>query len=179
MAVVHASGVRLLGLIALFFAMAGPVTAQRFKSSGYSALPPAGWVATTENIAKGSVAFVGPREKGFAVNMSISIDPAPRETLAQYVGAIHKQLATPKEMKLLKDGTRVVAGGTPAHTILAELHVPGHSDLPVLTVHEVFAMHKDRAYILTLTYPKGVAETSAQKYRAAFDKLVASFQWER
>jgi hypothetical protein len=179
--VFRSSRLRLLMLVVCFGVAAILAHAERFKSRTYSLMPPVGWTATTENMAKDGVAFRGPHELGpqaqdFTVNITVSIDPALHETLEQYVDAQHRQLASSKEMKILKGGACLLAG-TPAHTILYEVHVANHAEIPVLLAHEVFTMHKDRAYILVLTYPKDIAAASANKYIAAFHKVVASFQW--
>jgi len=176
--VFRSSRARLFVLVGGYIIAALPAPAQRLKMVTYSLTPPVGWTTTTQNVAKGGVAFLGPQIQDYAVNINVAIDPAPHETLAQYVGAMHRQLAKPKEMKLLQDGTGSLAG-QPAHTMLAELHVTGHAEIPILWVQEVFAIHKDRAYIVTLTYPKGIAAASAKKYKTAFDKVVASFRWEQ
>lgn len=178
MPVFRSSVVRLLTLVPCFVAAAVHAPAQRFKSLTYSLTPPAGWTATTQNVAKGGVAFLGPRERAFTVNINVLSEPAPRETLAQYVNAIHRQIAAGKQMIILKDGSKILAG-TPAHTMLTSLRLKDHPDVPTLRVHQVYAMHRDRAYILTLTYPENVADAPANRYIAAFDKAVASFQWER
>ena len=173
-------GVRLFALIACLVVVTVVGSAQRYKGPTYSLTPPAGWVTSTKNVAKGGVAFLGPTEQNFAININILSEPAPKETLAQYVDANHRQIAARKEfgVTVLKDGKTVMAS-TPAHTMLSEMHIPNRPELPFLRTYQVYAMHKDRAYILTLTYPKSVAESSIKKYTAALDKLVASFHWER
>ena len=178
MPVPRVSHARLFALVVCFGVAAVHSPAQRFKADLYSFVPPIGWTRTTQNVSKGVAAFLGPREQDFAVNINILSEPAPHETLAQYVDATHRQFAAHKEMTRLKDGTTVMAGG-PAHTMLSELQLADHPNLPTLISHQVYAMHKNRAFILTLTYPKGLAEASARKYDAAFTKSVASFQWER
>lgn len=179
--VLRLSGARWIALMGCcFIAATVPAPAQRFKGPTYSLMPPAGWTTTTQNVAKGGVAFIGPREQEFTVNINLLSEPAPHETLAQYVQANHRQVAAHKEMgmTILKDGKTVMAGGA-AHTMLSELHLANRPNVPTLRTVQVYAMHKDRAYILTLTYPKSVAEPSRTKYVAAFDKMVASFHWER
>lgn len=174
------SGKRFWAICALFVLAVVQASAQRFKGPTYSLVAPAGWAMTTEDVSKGGVAFLGPHEQNFAVNINVLSEPSPHETLAQYVEATHKQVAAHPEigMTILKDGTKTMAGA-PAHTVLVELHMPKRPDIPLLRNYQVYAMHNDRAYILTLTYPKNVAAGSAKKYTAVFDKLVASFQWER
>jgi hypothetical protein len=174
------SGTRFWAIFAFFVLAAVQASAQRFKGPTYSLVAPAGWNTTTTDLSKGGVAFLGPYEQNFEVNINILSEPAPHETLAQYVEATHKQVAAHPEigMKILKDGTKTMAG-TPVHTVLAELRMPKRPDIPLLRNYQVYAMHKDRAYILTLTYPKNVAAGSAKKYTAVFDKLLASFQWVR
>ena len=168
----------LIALAVCFVAAAVRAPAERVKAGFFSLVPPVGWNRTTQNVSSGVTAFLGPREQDFAVNINILSEPAPRETLAQYVGATHRQFAAHKEMTRLKDGTTVIAG-EPAHTMLSELRVADHPNLPTLVSQQVYIMHKSRAFILTLTYPKDIAETSARKYDAAFRKSIASFKWER
>jgi hypothetical protein len=169
---------RMLTFVLCFVAAAVPAPAQRFKSSTYSVTPPAGWLTSTQNVIKGGVVFLGPREEDFTVNINVLSEPAPHETLAQYVQAIHRQVTAAKQMVILKDGSKVLAG-TPAHTMMTDLMLKDRRGLPTLRVHQVYAMHKDRAYILTLTCPENVSDAAAYRYNAAFDKVVASFQWEK
>ena len=184
MPVLRPSRALLLMLVACFVVAAVHAPAARYKSATYSVVPPDGWTTSTENLPKGAVAFLGPHELGpqvqdFIVNITVTVEHAPHETLTQYVEAMRRQLASPKEMKIRKDGASVLGGNTPAHTIFGELHVANHAELPVLLTHEVIAMHNDRAFILVLTYPKGIATANEKRYVAIFDKLVASFQWEK
>jgi hypothetical protein len=178
--ILRSSGARVVALIACLVVAAVQVDAQRFKAGFYSFVPPVGWQRATENVSKGMVAFMGPRELNFGVNINILSEPAPHETMAQYVTASHKLVEAHKEigMKILKDGAKVMAGG-PVHTVIAELQMPNRPDIPMLRNYQVYALHKDRAFILTLTYPKDVPQSSAKKYIDAFDKLVASFKWEK
>jgi hypothetical protein len=179
-AVFRSSEVSCIAFAACMSMGSSQATAQRFKGPTYSLAAPAGWVTTTQNIAKGGVAFVGPLEGDFAVNINLLSEPAPHETLAQYVEANRRQIAAHKElgMTILKD-SKTVLGGTPAHTTFAEMHVPKRPEMPHLRTYQVYAMHQDRAYILTLTYPKKVTEAAIKKYRAAFDQVAASFRWEK
>ena len=132
MPVLRSSGVRLIALMGCFVGAAVHAPAQRYKGPTYSLTPPAGWSTTTQNVAKGGVAFLGPRETNFAVNINLLSEPAPYETLAQYVQANHRQVAAHKElgMTILKDGKTVMAG-TPAHTMSSEIHLQNRPDLPV------------------------------------------------
>jgi hypothetical protein len=176
--VLPSSRARLLTLVVLFVLAAVHAPAQRFKSYAYSVTPPAGWVTSTQNTPKGGVAFLGPRETQFTVNINVLTDPAPHETLAQYIKALQGQIAAGKKMIILKEGSRML-GGSPAHTMLTDLNLKDHPELPTLRVHQIFTIHKDRVYIVTLTYPENIPDAAAFKYIAAFDKVAASFQWER
>lgn len=180
MPVLRSSMVRILTLVVCFVVAAVHAPAQRYKLPAYSVVPPGGWTTTTQKVAKGGVAFLGPREQNFAVNINILSEPAPYETLQQYVEGTHRQIASHKEagMTILKDGSTVVAA-TPAHTVVAAMHIPNRPEIPLLSTHQVYVMHNNRAYILTLTYPKGTPAASAKQYVAAFNKLVASFHWEK
>lgn len=158
--------------------MAMTASAQRYQSMAYSVEPPTGWTTTGQEMIKGNVAFLGPHEKDFTVNINILSEPAPREALTQYVQAIHRQVAAGKEMTILKESSTKLSG-TPAHSMMTELRLKKRTDVPLLRVHQVYAMHKDRAYIVTLTYPKSVPTPASNKLIAAFNKLVASFRWEQ
>lgn len=179
MSVPGSSGVRLLTLVVCFVVGILPAFAQRIETATYSVLSPTDWTKQTKDIVSGGVAFLGPQEKDFQVNINVLSEPAPRETLAQYVQAIHRQVTSGSEMTILKDTPKVLLAGTPAHRMLTELHLKKRTDVPILRVHQIYAMHKDRAFILTLTYPKSVTQASEKKYLAAFNKLVASFQWKK
>jgi len=172
-------GARLLTLVVCFVVGVLPAFAQRIETATYSVMPPTGWTKQTKDIVAGGVAFLGPQEKDFTVNINVMSEPAPRETLAQYVQAIHRQVTPGGEMTILKDTPKVLLAGTQAHRMLTELHLKKRTDVPILRVHQIYAMHKDRAFILTLTYPKSVTQDSEKKYIAAFNKLIASFQWKK
>ena len=179
MPVPGSSGVRLLTLVVCFVVGVFPAFAQRIESANYSVLMPMDWTKQTKNIVAGGMAFLGPQEKDFQVNINVLSEPAPHETLTQYVQAIHKQVTSGSEMTILKDTFNVLLAGTPAHRMLTELHLKKRTDVPILRVHQIYAMHKDRVFILTLTYPQSVTQASEKKYIDAFDKLIASFQWKR
>lgn len=153
-------------------------SAQRFHGPAYSAVAPDGWTTTTQNVVKGGVAFLGPTQQGFAVNINILSEPAPHETLAQYVETTHKQLALHKEMKLVKEG-KTTMSASPAHTMLSDLLLTDHPNLPPLRTYQAFAIHKDRAYVVTLTYPKSTSEAAVKQYTNLFNKFLASFRWEQ
>lgn len=176
MSILRSSGACLFALVVLYIAMAIPASAQRFKSLAYSLTPPVGWTMSSQ-VPKGGVAFLGPREDYFTVNINVLSEPAPHQTLAQYMKSIHSQIASGKKMIILKEGSRVLAG-TPAHTMLTDLNLRDRHELPTLRVHQIYALHKDRAYIITLTHPENISDVSANRYMNAFDKVVASFQWE-
>ncbi len=150
----------------------------RFKSLYYSFAPPAGWNKTTKGVPTGGVAFVGPTEKNFAVNVNIYSEPAPNETLQQYVDASRKQILAKKVMDIKKESGKTM-GGQPAYGWRAVMTVPNKPHLPVLFVRQVIAMHLNQAFILTLTYPNTLPQASKDKYDKAFDKVVDSFKWER
>lgn len=136
-------------------------------ASGFSFQPPDGWLKR-EGLPKPLVAYIGPQENGFSVNFSVNI--------------YGKRVKKTDEEKFLRDikiehGTiydrkRVKLANRPAHAWRTRLNVPNY---PKLENRMVLCFHNERAYELTFT----VAPASLKKYEPVYNRILASFQFEK
>jgi hypothetical protein len=137
------------------------------KTLDYAVQLPAGWTRATE-VPAPAVAFRGPLEKNFAVNVVIDVHgvPVERNQEARFVEQVKKDFKTMATMTPLRK-TRLA--GLPAYTWLAHLRVPQARGIEN---RQFLFFHKRRAYKITFSYPVSVRK----KYAPTFDKILASFR---
>jgi hypothetical protein len=138
----------------------------------FSVMPPSGWTVNKTLIPHYAV-FVEPNKspQDEAATIGTFGEPIPNLTLEQYLKATRKGIAAQKGLSVYDEKT-VTLGGAKAYSWRMRINLPGQ------TPHEnrqAFCAHGSQAVILTLT----ALPATIKKYDAAFDKTLASFQWEQ
>lgn len=133
----------------------------------YSFAPPPGWKLKT-GLPSPIVAFIGPEENGFAVNFMVNIysRPVKSDEEVAFVRSIKVQHGALYALK------RTTLGGYPAHCWRTHLRVP---KFPELENRQIVCFHENRAYELTFT----MTPSAKRRYDPVFDRVVASFRWEK
>lgn len=140
------------------------------KEFRYAVTPPPGWTRKMD-MAKPYVAFVGPEEAGFQPNLNIYTEPAAHKTLAQYVRVSRETITASKAMRLQSD-RKATLGGSPAQMLQSLVAAGGQTPA---TVVQILAVHGGRGYIVTFTAPPA----AIKKYTPVFDRVLASFRWQK
>lgn len=145
----------------------------RYKDTqeGFSFAIPAGFQRIV-NAKTGTVGFVGKRENNFAPNINIVSEATGSFTLAQYVAG-NKQFVTTRipSARILSEKATTL-GGLPAHSVHARFQMPG---MPLIANHQILCVHNRRGYVLTFT----ATPATIAKYEPIFEKVRASFKWEK
>jgi len=162
-------GLALLACAVLATADSAPA---RYKDAKFkfSFLPPAGWTQDPDQHSP-MVAFLGPKEQDFTVNVSVYSESTSLSNLDSLIKVTKKEDAKVKGFVLYEE-KRTKLGGQPAHAWRAHLKLAGK---PPLELRQVFCLHDKRSFSLTLTMPPG----SVKKYDTVFEKLMTSFRWEK
>jgi hypothetical protein len=153
-------------------AEAGPKLT-RYVDAAYhfSFQPPAGWKRVTTGVTQMTVAFAGPASNGFATNVNIVVEPVGKLTLDDYVKATKKAIAKQKGMTI--DGEKPAKlGGEPGHSWRMHLRMPNMS---AVDNRQVLCVHNKRGFVVTFS----TLPSELKKQEATFDKLLASFKWEK
>jgi hypothetical protein len=163
----------LYGLLCILPAIAASADAStRYidREYHYSLAPPPGWTRKTD-MPRPYVAFLGPIEQEFQANFHVYSEPAANKTLAEYVKISKETITKNKKMRLVRSGKTRLAG-VPAETFQLNVTVPGNGHT---VTRQVVALRDGRGYILTFSaLPKSI-----KKLTRIFDRVIASFRWER
>ena len=153
--------------VLLCSAAAGPTVRYTDAESRFSFQPPEGWQRRPD-LPRPVVAFIGPEEEGFAVNFVVNIHNKPVEEaeLDKFVQQIKIENGE------IYAQTKTTLNGKPARAWRTHMHVPGH---PLLENRQIVCIFNKRAYELTFTMPP----VAVKKYDPVFEKIVASFRWEK
>jgi hypothetical protein len=148
-------------------AFAGPTPRYTDAQNHYSFQPPEGWTRKTD-LPKPVVGYIGPVEDEFAVNFNVNIHGRPVEEadLDQFIAGI--KIANAE----MYDRAKTTLNGMPARSWRTHLKIPGHAPMEN---RQVVCIYNKRAYELTFTMPPSVVK----KYDPVFEKIVASFRWEK
>ncbi|HZO91296.1 MAG TPA: DcrB-related protein [Chthonomonadaceae bacterium] len=136
----------------------------------YSFAPPAGWKQNTRALPKPFVLFVGPIEQQFAVNLNIYSEPIGNMSLDQYV-ALSKQKAAQSKIVTISAVRPAKLDGVPAYRLSGTLQMGARK----VANRQVVCVRNKRGYVLTLS----ASPATIKKYDPVFDKIIASFTWEK
>jgi hypothetical protein len=167
--------------------------AARYKDPEYhySFDIPAGWQQNTDN-ARPLVVFTAPRAIDFTINVNITTETVGNATLSQYIkGAKARFVKVNKEQNVssptqnnskasngkvdivqIYEEKAGKLGGLPAYTWRLHLNLPGK---PAVEERQVCCLRDKRAFVVTFTTLK----PDMKKNEAVFDRLLASFKWEK
>jgi hypothetical protein len=149
---------------------ATPVLAYTNQKNNFSIDQPSGWtVDETIDYGLVVVAFLGPREESFTVNVQIQVEDLPEETtLNQYVEAtLNKTPGTVSNFTLVSEAPRII-DNIEAHELVYTFDYSGSYHIKV---KQVVIVKNDKAFNIVYT----ALQTTYDKYLAAFDSSVETF----
>lgn len=162
---------KLIAIIVIFFVCFDVGSAQAYtnKEHSFSIDQPTGWTVR-EDVPGVVVAFVGPTEGGFTVNIVITVESlATTVTLSQYVSAAKGQFQTTYvNFAIVSEGARVISG-LDAYELVYTFTYSGVNikDKVVILIRE------KKAYLII--YTAGL--TTYGNYLSVFESSVGTFKF--
>jgi hypothetical protein len=138
--------------------------------SKMSFVPPAGWQRSSE-APPPTIVYVAPGDRKSAVNIGLISAPVGDETMEQFVRSNRDYAARTRGLTVYDVAPATLAG---AKAMTWRIHVQPPKGTPHET-RQIFCVHNRRSYVITLAgLPSNI-----RKYDGVFDKVVASFQWDK
>ena len=146
----------------------------RYKDAqgGFSFAVPAGYKRVTAGVPSIAVAFAGRPSGGFAPNVNIVIEQVGALTLNQYIAANKQTIAQRMPSMKLFGEKATTLGGIPARSSHARFSMQGR---PPIENHQIYCVRNGRGYVLTFT----ATPATIARYEPVFEKVRASFKWEK
>lgn len=143
------------------------------RAGGWSYTPPKEFsrVEDAKQVAKGNIAFIGPRDHDYAVTILIASISVGKETAKPLGKEAIKQAITDRSVSLVSEGT-IHANGNVGYSWRLTRKL---SSGPSIGQRQVIFLHDDHGVVMTITAPLETMDT----WDKAFFLSLKSFNWNR